>query len=635
VTASFASNDITFTKGNATTFKLQGFAITGSNTFRGDQTISFSGNNNLYISSSSGGQSNILLQGTLTSNLTAYGQLNIGNNGASGGSGSIRVVVNSRDIELGADSGVAIGPVNSSGNGVATGAIKLLAHSGSLILSNNSFTNSTASVLHLSSSNNTTLANFIFKANNNTGTTIISGSGNIFTNPSTPTTGYTRYIGGANNLYLNNSNGVNSQITASAVSVSGTTPTMNNNIFNGTSVLNINQAVNGGTHTYSNNIFGGTSTNTINAMAFTGSLTLQNNINNGSITINAASASFNEITGGFSGSHTISLSNNNNQGSITITTNRNQPGNINPTYSGNIINGGGSLIITNHSSSVAVNASNNFLQSSISYNNVGAAGLGLHRTTANITGNYGALSLIASASAISAQNNISPAAISVTNRMYSGSFGSGSLTFNNNQVQGATNTYTVSGSYGGTGTGATMLGNGVFGSLNTFFTNVEGRGMYVDFRSNLIGGQSLILTGSNNNAITASGGGYFGRFNADDGIRNQTAENIFFVGTGTSASNRKTGFLIDSGSNSYFEGSLNVSGSTTMTGSLILSSSAAIELQVIGNTEMTGSLLVSSFTTLASVSSSLNFADDTAAAAGGVPLGGLYRNGNFVMIRLT
>jgi hypothetical protein len=50
---------------------------------------------------------------------------------------------------------------------------------------------------------------------------------------------------------------------------------------------------------------------------------------------------------------------------------------------------------------------------------------------------------------------------------------------------------------------------------------------------------------------------------------------------------------------------------------------------------MTGSLLVSSFTTLASVSSSLNFADDTAAAAGGVPLGGLYRNGNFVMIRLT
>ena len=38
---------------------------------------------------------------------------------------------------------------------------------------------------------------------------------------------------------------------------------------------------------------------------------------------------------------------------------------------------------------------------------------------------------------------------------------------------------------------------------------------------------------------------------------------------------------------------------------------------------------------LSQVSSSLNFADDTAAATGGIPLGGLYRNGNFIVIRLT
>ncbi len=38
---------------------------------------------------------------------------------------------------------------------------------------------------------------------------------------------------------------------------------------------------------------------------------------------------------------------------------------------------------------------------------------------------------------------------------------------------------------------------------------------------------------------------------------------------------------------------------------------------------------------LSQVSASLNFADDTAAAAGGIPLGGLYRNGNFIAIRLT
>jgi hypothetical protein len=38
---------------------------------------------------------------------------------------------------------------------------------------------------------------------------------------------------------------------------------------------------------------------------------------------------------------------------------------------------------------------------------------------------------------------------------------------------------------------------------------------------------------------------------------------------------------------------------------------------------------------LSQVSSSLNFTDDTAAATGGIPLGGLYRNGNFIVIRLT
>jgi hypothetical protein len=42
-----------------------------------------------------------------------------------------------------------------------------------------------------------------------------------------------------------------------------------------------------------------------------------------------------------------------------------------------------------------------------------------------------------------------------------------------------------------------------------------------------------------------------------------------------------------------------------------------------------------SFIILSQVSSSLNFVDDTAAAAGGVPLGGLYRNGNFILIRLS
>jgi hypothetical protein len=41
-----------------------------------------------------------------------------------------------------------------------------------------------------------------------------------------------------------------------------------------------------------------------------------------------------------------------------------------------------------------------------------------------------------------------------------------------------------------------------------------------------------------------------------------------------------------------------------------------------------------SYVILSQVSASLNYADDDAAAVGGVPLGGLYRNGNFILIRV-
>jgi hypothetical protein len=57
---------------------------------------------------------------------------------------------------------------------------------------------------------------------------------------------------------------------------------------------------------------------------------------------------------------------------------------------------------------------------------------------------------------------------------------------------------------------------------------------------------------------------------------------------------------------------------------------------VSGSFKVNNILITSgSHTILPQVSSSLNFANDTAAAAGGVPLGGLYRNGNAIQIRLV
>jgi hypothetical protein len=65
--------------------------------------------------------------------------------------------------------------------------------------------------------------------------------------------------------------------------------------------------------------------------------------------------------------------------------------------------------------------------------------------------------------------------------------------------------------------------------------------------------------------------------------------------------------------------SLDVSGSMLVTGSL----------------GMTGSFTQNGYAILTAVSQSLNFANDAAAATGGVPLGGLYRSGNFILIRLS
>ena len=45
--------------------------------------------------------------------------------------------------------------------------------------------------------------------------------------------------------------------------------------------------------------------------------------------------------------------------------------------------------------------------------------------------------------------------------------------------------------------------------------------------------------------------------------------------------------------------------------------------------------ITSGYIVLTQVSQSLNFADDASAASGGVPLGGLYRNGNFIAIRIV
>jgi len=101
-----------------------------------------------------------------------------------------------------------------------------------------------------------------------------------------------------------------------------------------------------------------------------------------------------------------------------------------------------------------------------------------------------------------------------------------------------------------------------------------------------------------------------------------TSTNRVGIGYGNSTSFTET--LTVKGSNvgvnkTSPSASLDVSGSMLMTGSFAMS----------------GSYTQTGYKILTTVSQSLNYSDDTAAAAGGVPLGGLYRNGNFILIRLS
>jgi uncharacterized coiled-coil protein SlyX len=177
--------------------------------------------------------------------------------------------------------------------------------------------------------------------------------------------------------------------------------------------------------------------------------------------------------------------------------------------------------------------------------------------------------------------------------------------------------YLQANNFGGTGNSITATGSHDPGDTqaNSYLRQVQwnsiiGNGIGVNLPYNLTGSNSLVATSiqgfalgvtgsqvSPNSGYPQNGGSaFFGRFNALDGNRAQSAATIFAVGTGVAQAGaapiRKTGFLIDSGSNTFIEGTLNVSGSTTITGSLILSSSNTVELFVIGDSQFTGSLSI-------------------------------------------
>lgn len=191
------------------------------------------------------------------------------------------------------------------------------------------------------------------------------------------------------------------------------------------------------------------------------------------------------------------------------------------------------------------------------------------------------LNLYGDASILYTQNYINGTNQFTTNYS-SGSTTSTIISATRNTFAGNTNNVIITGSYVTGSTTLSVVDNATFGASNTLYINADTQLAYKDYLRTIVAGSNLIISGSNWASDTHNAGTIvLGRNNANDGIRNKTRENILIVGTGTSTTNRKTGLLIDSGSNMFVEGSLSISGSGSINGNNIVSSNTITKIETM------------------------------------------------------
>ena len=180
-------------------------------------------------------------------------------------------------------------------------------------------------------------------------------------------------------------------------------------------------------------------------------------------------------------------------------------------------------------------------------------------------------------SSINYQSNFSNSPITVNNHVSSSNIA-------NNNVNIANNTFL--GGQGNTGPAFYISGSQSSNVTRNFNSNLIGGNNIIvsssfvsssnaNLNSTLIYGNGLAVSASHT-AGTLGGSAFFGRFNMTGSNLEDTQQVVFAVGTGTGLGARRTGFLIDSGSNTRISGSLNVNGNSIITGSLDVTGSVTI-----------------------------------------------------------
>jgi len=256
-------------------------------------------------------------------------------------------------------------------------------------------------------------------------------------------------------------------------------------------------------------------------------------------------------------------------GNITINSNSGSIANI----SANLLNGGGITSTQNFVTNNKPSFSTNLIGGSITVNHISSS-VSLNTNWTN--------------SPLTINNHMSGSGLSIGN----------SVNFNNNLIVGGNSA---------TGPVIYISGSQNSGAARAFVNNLLGGNNLVvsssfvsssnaNLVSTIVYGSSLAVSGSHT-STTTGGSAFFGRFNATGSNQEDAQSVVFAVGTGTAAGSRRTGLLIDSGSNLTISGSLNQSGSLVdiKSPNVYLSSSVNISgsLNVNGNQNISGSLIVS------------------------------------------
>jgi hypothetical protein len=482
--------------------------------------------------------------------------------------------------------------VQSIGNvaGTGTGEVYLLGRSGSLVLSNSTQSPTYAALGWMTSSQQNANTNLVFETVATNGSTIVSGSNNIFTAPAAASAGRIYYMEN-NNIFLNDS-GFLPTISSSAFVAGAALPRLRSNMWLGTGpwTINTNSGVTSfSQNTFANNLFLGSSGTTLNLINTTGNIAFSHNLAvQGGAIINAASASGATVATGASGSNSLTMANNFMLGGF-IQYNGPISSSLH-TINGNSVQGGLNFNLQSGSRQYTVNQ--NIVNGTLTLNDniVFSPTLGAANTfTGNNINGTTTINNRASASLSISANNIN--SWNINNDFDASSVASAfarSLTISGNALFGALqNNLYASGAVGAVSQSKAFSNNlfaGQFLSASIVANGTEGN-MYgtIGAGNDLhIAGTSRRDASSANGAGATIGSAFFGRYNKTGQGFNTTAEVILAVGTGTSGSTgvvRKTGFLIDSGSNTFVEGTLNVSGATSLNGNLVITGSLTASLQ--------------------------------------------------------